>query len=379
MTRGWSRRGWRGTRAIAVGLSVFAIGACTDEPTAPVEPQPELHGAGPLGNLLTWDLPLRSSAQLALPRRARPCDRRLRHLRDDEPHRQFEFWVGDWNVTNVNDVHIGTNIVTSELDGCLIQEHWTASNGSRGLSLNAYDRETGMWHQTWASQVPQGVFGRLRPSGNLVDGKLVLTGTRDATGGFTFQDTWTWEENEQGQVIQTALAEVPALNFVSSFTGIYTRGAVTPAAPLSQGFCAEGQVGGETRQADFLVGSWKVVGEHGLRLGTSVIESDVDDCLVVEHFESRGGLKAISYTYIDLWVERWFRTYVDSEGERLELSGGFEDGALVLRGTEDTRHGPVEVTITWRPEGGKVKQVWEVSQDGGATWERTATLVYERQ
>jgi hypothetical protein len=191
MTRGWSRRGWRGTRAIAVGVSVFAIGACTEEPTAPVEPEPELHGAGPLGNLLTWDLPLRSAAQLALPRRARPCDRRLRHLRDDEPHREFEFWVGDWNVTNVNGVPIGTNIVTSELDGCLIQEHWTASNGSRGLSLNAYDRETGMWHQTWASQVPQGVFGRLRPSGNLVDGKLVLTGTRDATGGFTFQDTWT--------------------------------------------------------------------------------------------------------------------------------------------------------------------------------------------
>lgn len=382
-----SGRWRRGIGAIALAFGVVVTSGCMDEAVNPLEP--DLHRTGKFrGGSRGWDLPLLSAAQLARSFHGRPCMRGVKlggrhasvrqpHGEPNNPYRDFDFWVGEWNVTNVNGILIGTNIVTSELDGCLVQEHWTASNGSRGLSLNAYDRETELWYQTWSSQVPQTVFGRLRTSGGFADDTMTLTGTRDAAAGFTFQDTWTWSENEQGQVIQTALAAVPELDFSAPFTGIYTRGDdVTPAPPQVSNWCDAGQDGEEQRRGDFLVGTWKVRAEHGPFLGESVIESELSDCLLVERFESRGGLRAISFTYVDLWVERWYRTYVDSEGERMELDGGFEDGVLVLRGTEPTRSGPVDVTIRWEPDGTGFRQVWEVSRDGGQTWHETASLRY---
>ena len=42
----------------------------------------------------------------------------------DKPEfRQFDFWVGDWDVT-VGGHQAGTNQVTLEEDGCVIHEHW---------------------------------------------------------------------------------------------------------------------------------------------------------------------------------------------------------------------------------------------------------------
>lgn len=367
MRKTWSVRRGACATALVFGI-VMAIG-CGEHVQGPSESGVALDQAAvPGGTPSAWDLPLRGDGQLARAFPGTPCDTPL--------HRQFDFWVGEWNVTNVNDVQIGTNIVTSELDGCLVQEHWTASGGSRGLSLNTYDGETGQWHQTWVSQDPRGVFGRLRTAGGFEGGMMVLEGERDAALGFTFLDTWTWEENAEGQVIQTALAEVPELSFRAPFTGIYTRGVVSPAAPSVTHFCDEGQIGGALRLADFIVGSWEVAAPDGTPLGTADISSELSDCLFVEEFESRGGLRAISFTYVDRWDFQWYRTYVDSEGERLELAGGFENGALVLRGTEGSPGGAVEVIVTWQPKGSGFVQTWDVSRDGGATFERTATLLY---
>lgn len=356
--------------AAAVVAVAVTLAACGPERESPVEPplEPEVSTVpGGTGN--GWDLPLTGSAELARTFPGEPCEA--------PPHREFDFWVGEWNVSNPGGTHIGTNIVTSELDGCLVQEHWSGANGVRGRSLNAYDPETGAWHQTWASQVPQGLTGRLRTSGGIVDGRMVLTGQRDAAGGFTFLDRWTWEETAGGDVIQRALTRVPEFGLEFPFTGTYTRGAVTPEPGAVTGHCAAGAVGGETRRADFLVGSWTVSATAGAAVGTSTVETDLDDCLFVERFASVGGLRAVAFTYVDVWVERWYRTYIDSEGERLELEGGFDGGDLVLRGTEGTDAGDVEVRVTWRPEGSSVTQTWEVSGDDGGSWRRTTTLAYD--
>lgn len=357
---------------IAAAVSLATLGACQEghqdplEPAGPVAEEAGVPGGAPNG----WDLPLAGSDVLARAFPGEPCR---------EPrHRQFDFWVGDWNVFNAADVQIGTNVVTSELDGCLVQEHWTASNGNRGRSLNSYDRETGEWHQDWASQVPQGFTGRLRTSGGLVDGNMVLKGRREATGGFTWLDEWTWSETPEGHVIQTGHAFVPEFDLtLVDFTATYVRGDAVPADERITPFCQAGEIGGVTREADFLVGDWTVSGEDLARLGTSAIATDLNDCLFVERFESRGGLEAIAFTYYDLWVERWFRIWVDSEGERLALRGGFEGESLVLQGTEGTAAGDVEVRVTWTQAGDALTQTWERSRDGGVRWKETATLRYD--
>ncbi|HEY8232894.1 MAG TPA: hypothetical protein VIJ10_09535, partial [Vicinamibacteria bacterium] len=66
-------------------------------------------------------------------------------------HRQFDFWIGDWEVT-VGGQPAGTNRIAEDLKGCVLVEQWTAKGGGRGSSLNFYDRRTRAWHQTWIDE-----------------------------------------------------------------------------------------------------------------------------------------------------------------------------------------------------------------------------------
>jgi len=48
-------------------------------------------------------------------------------------HRQFDFWLGDWTVTDSTGTStLGTNSITREEGGCLVHEHWTDADGSTG-------------------------------------------------------------------------------------------------------------------------------------------------------------------------------------------------------------------------------------------------------
>lgn len=68
-------------------------------------------------------------------------------------HRQFDFWVGDWEVQMTTaqgqEVIAGHNTVTRDLKGCTITEHWRGSRGTDGRSLNLYDRQSKRWKQFW--------------------------------------------------------------------------------------------------------------------------------------------------------------------------------------------------------------------------------------
>jgi hypothetical protein len=61
---------------------------------------------------------------------------------------------------------------------------------------------------------------------------------------------------------------------------------------------------------------------------------------------------------------------VDNGGLVLQLDGTFADGKMVLSGETKDRTGAVTLNrITWQESGpGQVRQLWEVSSDGGTTW-----------
>jgi tetratricopeptide (TPR) repeat protein len=76
---------------------------------------------------------------------ARPC-------MHDPRFREFDFWIGDWDVRPTGQPPSGPaarNTVTLEENGCVVMEHWNAPGGSHGQSFNIYDRSIGMWRQTW--------------------------------------------------------------------------------------------------------------------------------------------------------------------------------------------------------------------------------------
>ncbi len=64
-------------------------------------------------------------------------------------HRQFDFWIGDWEVFNPQGQRVGSNRIDKVLGGCALHESWRGSTGHRGSSYNFYDAANGKWHQTW--------------------------------------------------------------------------------------------------------------------------------------------------------------------------------------------------------------------------------------
>ena len=67
---------------------------------------------------------------------------------DAPEYRQFDFWLGDWEVRDAQGALQGQNRITREYDGCVLQEHWSAP-GQTGSSFNVYDARSKKWHQTW--------------------------------------------------------------------------------------------------------------------------------------------------------------------------------------------------------------------------------------
>lgn len=87
-------------------------------------------------------------------------------------YRQFDFWLGEWNVLNTEGNFAGTNQITAIQGGCVLFENWAGAKGLTGNSFNMYDAADQKWHQTWVDN--RG--GRLDLAGGLVDGKMVLEG-----------------------------------------------------------------------------------------------------------------------------------------------------------------------------------------------------------
>jgi hypothetical protein len=136
---------------------------------------------------------LRSSARFtALLEKMMPCA--------GEPYRQFDFWVGEWEVRLANGTLAGHNVVTLEQDGCLIVEHWTAAGGGgTGSSFNYYDVRDRKWHQLYIDNSGNaGAFPAM--AGTLTDGKMVML-TDDVNNTLS---RWTWYVMEPGKVKQMA-------------------------------------------------------------------------------------------------------------------------------------------------------------------------------
>ncbi|MES2568012.1 MAG: nuclear transport factor 2 family protein [Bacteroidota bacterium] len=72
----------------------------------------------------------------------------------DPVYRQFDFWIGDWEVYDLRNNKAGDSRITSILNGCILQEEWTSANLQNGIvysgkSFNTYNAATKQWQQTW--------------------------------------------------------------------------------------------------------------------------------------------------------------------------------------------------------------------------------------
>jgi hypothetical protein len=109
-------------------------------------------------------------------------DATLRPCLHDPRFREFDFWVGDWDVRPTNQPPAGPparNQVTIEDNGCVVMEHWNSPSGSEGQSFNIFDRAIGKWRQTWVDN--QG--GQHDYRGGLRNGDMAFVGETPAVNG----------------------------------------------------------------------------------------------------------------------------------------------------------------------------------------------------
>jgi hypothetical protein len=138
-------------------------------------------------------------------------------------YRQFDFWMGNWDVKDPQGKVVGTNRITREYDGCVLQEHWEARGPQKqtGSSFNTWNAPARQWHQTWVDSTG----GFLLLDGGLVDGAMVLVGempARVGTGRVRHRITFTplpagtvrqfWESSRDGGKTWTV-----------TFDGLYVR------------------------------------------------------------------------------------------------------------------------------------------------------------
>ena len=106
---------------------------------------------------------------------AQPC-------RHDPRFRQFDFWIGDWDVSPTGAPRTGPqsrNTVTLDDNSCVVTEHWDGLGGSTGRSFNLFDRSIGKWRQTWVDNTG----GQHDYRGELKDGNMVYEGDTPAPNG----------------------------------------------------------------------------------------------------------------------------------------------------------------------------------------------------
>lgn len=145
---------------------------------------------------------------------AKPCD--------SEEYRQFDFWLGQWDVYLPDGKTAGASVIQSFADGCALLENWSGTGGFTGKSINIYDITDKQWHQSWVDNSGS----RLNLEGKFADGKMVLwtDAPNPNKAGALLRQQITWTKNADGSVRQLwETSEDAGKTWVTAFDGKYVR------------------------------------------------------------------------------------------------------------------------------------------------------------
>ena len=142
--------------------------------------------------------------------------------RNTAMNRQFDFWVGEWDVVSPQGQPLGENRVELVMRDCALLEHWTNVGGRSGTSLNVVDASQGApsWRQLYVSD-----FGGVTDYRNGVFEDDVMTFTAQVVraNGDTLTRRMRFivmTQDSVHQIIDDAQADG---TWAQQFFGIYVR------------------------------------------------------------------------------------------------------------------------------------------------------------
>jgi len=130
--------------------------------------------------------------------------------------RQFDFWLGEWNLSwpaeqaggEPGTTMSGTNRITKLFGPCAIEENFSTDDRSfQGHSVSVYDESAGLWRQTWIDSA--GAY--LSFTGGMEGADMVLSTEpvhakdgRVVVNRMVFSDittdslSWRWQKTPEG-------------------------------------------------------------------------------------------------------------------------------------------------------------------------------------
>lgn len=137
----------------------------------------------------------------------------------------------------------------------------------------------------------------------------------------------------------------------------------------------------ESRQFDFWIGDWDVIGAAGKQAGTNLIRPILGGCVLQESWKGAGNNIGESFNIYDATRKVWHQSWVDNGGNLLQMDGKFENGSMMM--SDRNLPGKTEPNlineVIWTPNSdGSVRQHWRMSKDGGKTWQTVFDGKYVR-
>jgi hypothetical protein len=137
----------------------------------------------------------------------------------------------------------------------------------------------------------------------------------------------------------------------------------------------------EYHQLDFWLGDWDTF--EFTDATTSIARTHVTriaaGCALHELYEQTDGLIGDSILSFDAARKVWQQTWVTNYGSLMAINGRFKDGTMTLEGEMHGGTGSSMLQrITWKAEGGGVRESSVMSKDGGKTWEPAFDVVFRK-
>jgi hypothetical protein len=135
--------------------------------------------------------------------------------------RQFDFWLGAWDVFLPDGSRAGQNRIEAVAGGCALLEQWQGRGGFSGSSLNRHDAADGRWHQLWVDSSG----GSLDLQGGLQGSSMVLSGSSPdpAQPAQRVHERITWMAQPDGTVRQLWEQSGDGSRWRVVFDGRYVR------------------------------------------------------------------------------------------------------------------------------------------------------------
>jgi hypothetical protein len=118
------------------------------------------------------------------------------------PYRQFDFFLGDWDVVDRAGNPVGTSHVERILGGCVLLENWRSQGGAEGRSLSSWNPGLRRWEQYWADGQGIPIFF----TGHFEEAELRLQADSATRSGTPVMRRVTFSKLSSGKVRQLSEA-----------------------------------------------------------------------------------------------------------------------------------------------------------------------------